>query len=562
MIKVSRLLKAMCVMPWVVLPFLGTAQTVSDPTPRQSFVSLITGIPVEDIQFETRPPVPVETPIDTPETLPEPEQTVPPPPQSDTRPPLETDTHILPFYLKADDYLKARGNSSSDQIILDYEVTPINVSLGLSANPKSVRLVIGPDFAAITRENKTRIFDFKLRRLLTLREVDGEPVFDNTSLFPVALKNIETVRSATQNGALTEIPIGPDKSLDTFWMEASLGWSARDSIAALSTDITNSTFVATYDTTTATRLVMDGPVFLSEGMRASLFAFLHHDVAIHPLALRDLGLSVAAPSQMEVMSFSPNYPSGLNTVWTLKAAETVSGPFPLTPNTQPSIAIKQGSAVDYVIYSHAYAPNPHIALSEDDLRQRIFDAQHAQNAPLAWITAKMLETRVGGCENDPALLCKDIEDLEMNASPDSNLGKLLWALEQDMEQDGSPQMTAKALEIILEHTGSPETPAFLLKRAGILRSRLKPQSLKSPGLKSVRADRLLEEALIKNPEDAEIYHRLSQVYASQKRYTESWNLLDALRAMPDTPDTLSAPVNRVEQSLAEQAPAFFIPKSF
>lgn len=571
------------------------AQGGAEPTPRQVFVSFIAGVPVDQVKFAPQNPHTDEPapqtfnnilpplPPDTVDALPqlrkktlslkgivegdkanplvnEPRVNEPVESQNTDTVKLSPDktplTTLLPFYAHADEYLKARGASKVDQVVLDYEVTPVNPVLGLSANPKSVRLVIGPDFAAVTREGKTRIFDFKMRRLLTERSSEKGVIFDNISLFPIALKNIETIKSATQNGTRTQIPVGPDKTLEAFWMEASLGWSARTDVDGLSIVSDGTSFKASYDIKPAAEIKLEGPVLLSEDFRSSLFAFLHHDVAIHPIALKALGLPVSAPSHMNLMSFSPNYPDGLKTVWELTRSETVTRVFPLSPDAKAAISTGAGSPIEFVIYNDRHGKAKPEVETHNVLREAIHQAQVQGDTLTAWMRAKDLEDRLGSCKADLALLCTDIEALEASANAQTELGRLIWA----MKPHKSKALKATALGVLLKYKTENNAPAFLLKKAGMIRARLKTKDLSDPALKATRADRLLEEALAKNPTDPEVYRSLSQVYAVQRRYVESWNLQDALRRMPDVPESLTAPINRVEMALEKQAPAFFIPQ--
>lgn len=588
MIKSCKFLTGLGLVYSMLAPGSVVAQTVSEPTPRHVFVSFITGVPPQDVRFKTEvglelEPKPVEVaPSPVQNVLPPVSQALPLQPSLEPIAPVvpevineyvelaapELDhegiarasasarTEIQPFFVNARQYLEARGDGALDQIILEYEVTPINKVLGLSANSKKVRLVVGPDFVAVTRESKTRIFDFKMRRLLTIRPGEASLVFDNMSLYPIALNTIETVKSVTKNGSISEIQVGPDQTLDAFWMEASLGWSARQTVDNLNVSYVDDLFVAEYAGEVATQMTMNGPVLISEALRSSLFAFLHHDVPIHPVVLKDLGLPLSVPSRLETLSFSPNYPNGLKTVWVLKKSETVSQPFPLLKNNQPVVSEGKGAPIEFVIYNHMQALEKPNIRTNDDLRQAVFDARTTGKNLEAWLNAKELASRLGGCQEDPALLCQDISDLEADAAPKRALGRLVWATQ---EHDVA-SIRVTAFDVLMEQVRDGNAPAFLVKRAGKMRARLKSKDLKVEKLKFVRADRLLEEALVKNPTDPETYRILSQVYAAQRRYVESWNLQDAMRRLPNVDKALVEPITRVEKSLIDQAPAFFIPE--
>jgi len=171
----------------MLVPTGLAAQTTPEPTPRQVFVSFLTGIPAKDVRFKTQDdyvpehvpediaPPPAQdilpslrrnssTEIPLPPALPEAPLAIPAPEVVEEnsievserdllleKPVALGGNDIQPFYVSAEQYLGARGDAVSDQIVLEYEVTPINKVLGLSAKPKMVKLVIGPDFAAVTR---------------------------------------------------------------------------------------------------------------------------------------------------------------------------------------------------------------------------------------------------------------------------------------------------------------------------------------------------------------------------------------------------------------------------
>lgn len=532
------------------------AQDMTEPTPRQAFVSFVTQTPLSNIKLK---PITETAQVESKAVV----EDIKSANVAQTRDldlpsssPSPNTPKIIPFYLSATDYLDRRGRDIQEQVRLDYKLTPINPTTGLSAKTKSLSLLIGSDFVAVTRDDKTRIFDFKLNRLLSVRPHEDEVVFDNISLFPVALKNIQTVRSATQNGRRTQIKIGPDDTLAAYWMESSLGWSARPKVDGLSTTRDDQTFRADYHDKAAAKLVLTGPNLPSVSHAQAFFAFLHHDVAIHPVALLDIGKIDRLPEQMDITTYSPNYKGGLKTIWTLESHDALKAGFPLSDSVKNSITTPSASPIGYMIHAAQSGHDLNPKITDNDLRQTIFDKTMAEDYVGAWIAAKTLAERLGSCENDPALLCEDIKEIESRSDDQSSLTSLMWALRAHTLKSDK----IKALKILQPLLKDDQAPAFIVKQAGQLRSKLKTSELQDESLVALRADRLLEEALAKNPYDPEIYLTLSQIYAAQKRYAESWDILDALRQLPNVPEALTAPVTRVEASLMEQAPAFFLPK--
>jgi len=50
---------------------------------------------------------------------------------------------------------------------------------------------------------------------------------------------------------------------------------------------------------------------------------------------------------------------------------------------------------------------------------------------------------------------------------------------------------------------------------------------------------------------------LGQIYAAQGKTVDAWDMFDALRFMPDTPEALTKQINRTENRLKKRAPHFF-----
>jgi hypothetical protein len=460
----------------------------------------------------------------------------------------------FPFYMSAAEYLEERGSGEQDQIELTYAVSVTDAKTGLSADPKTATLTLGPDYAAITRDDKTRIFDFRLNRLLTIRGDEEEPIFENNSIFSLAYKNLNTINSITKSGKLDQIQIGKDASLDAFWLESSLGWSSRPAPEGLNIVRDDNILSASYSDKNVLKLTFGGPEFPSDSHLRTLFAYLHHDLPIHPAILVEMGKLETMPKSVSFLSYSPNYPNGLKTQWRLTGTKAQTQPFPLPPNTKNAVETGRVSPLAFVLFKASKGKTPDKVSSLDDLRQGIFEARSDGKSLRAWLLAKDLANRLGSCEADPALLCQDIEELE-NAAPDNSaLARVSTAVKNTIAK----QKQVSDLAVLAPEITDGSAPAFLLKRTGQLRARFKPSELISPELRALRPHRLLEEAIAKNPYDPETYQSLAQVYAAQNRYTESWDLQDALRRLPNIDPGISDQINMAEIALKERAPGFFL----
>jgi len=115
------------------------------------------------------------------------------------------------FFQTAADYLKARnmkggqeGEPLADHLTLTYRVTRKDTKTDIALDPETVIFTLGADFAQIKRGDKpTRLYDFKLRRMLTL----GDQAFSNVSLFGARYNDINTVQRMTQNGKKRDVDV-------------------------------------------------------------------------------------------------------------------------------------------------------------------------------------------------------------------------------------------------------------------------------------------------------------------------------------------------------------------
>lgn len=579
----------------IIMAFLGSSAPaafaqVSEATPRQTFTAFITGTPVADLRFkpyvaEKSTPAAINTlPGAVPTAIPlapPPIMTEPAAPEAEPEPtskPFETEAALLPppllvpeaiktksnelipFYATAAQYLEARGRDKDQQLSLTYSVSVANAQSGLKVAPKTVTLLIGPDYAAVTRDTQTKIFDFRMQRLLTLRTTESEAnekqVFDNVSLYPGALRNIDTVNGATNKGKRTSISIGPETTLDAFWLESSLGWAARTDFGDLDVTRKDRKVTTKYKTFEPAAFDLSGPDMPSEDHMRTFFAYLLHDLPVHPAILPRMGRPDKAPSSMTLLSYTPKYPGGLNAYWTLKDTGSKKAPFPLpasTPSglsgsavTPLAVAVKQAAKGD------ALTNRP----SDDDLRQDIHNKREAGEPFEAWISAQMLAHRLGGCENDPALLCADIAALEDAAAPNSPLAELSAVLKQADKR----RPDASVFEALMPFVGDQIAPAFLVKITGKTRSRILGKAITSETLRAISAESLLEEALLKDPYDPETYMVLGQVYAARGRYAESWDIQDAMRKLSATREKHRASIDKAEATVKRIAPGFFVSK--
>lgn len=481
-------------------------------------------------------------------------------PSDDKKSPVKADLapaiELLPFYTSAREYLKRRETETQTQLKLTYKITVKTKDGRLGPEPVTRIITLGPDFVAAKQENKTQIYDFKTDRLLTLRSSDKETVFDNVSLYAGAIKNVNTVSKATKNGTQKSLTIGNDTALDAFWLEASLGWSARREFPNLKTTRVGDQVVAAYKTVKPFTASLSGPVIPSENHMRALFAWWHHDLAIHPAILPDIGRPDKAPEIMEILSLSPKFPGGLTATWRLEGSELIEEAFPLPETAKTSVEMQKSTPLAFAISEAANGKALRQRPTPGDLRQEILEKREAGNPFETWLASQILAERVGGCEKSSVQLCKNIKTLESRAEPGSDLAKLPAIIRQSREA----KTRIEAFEALYPYVAGEIAPAFLVKIAGQTRARIKSSRLSNPEHKALKADRLLEEALVKDPYDPDVYLTLGQVYAAQGQLAESWDIQDAMRLLPDVKDKHVKAINRAENSLRSRAPGFFLHK--
>ena len=457
---------------------------------------------------------------------------------------------VFPFYMTAKEYRATRGDLLAEAITATYSITRNNLKTGEPVNTIDLTLQMGPDYAAMTTGSSTRIYDFKTGREINIRRGDI-PVFDSRSLFAGALRDINLINSNTERGKKIEIALSDTVTLDAFWLETSLGWTARNIAGSVDVIQSDKELAAAYGDQTVLEMSFGGPKIPNAGILSSLVAFWHHDGIAHPAVLAVMAPVKNIPDTIFTKSFSPTSPDGLKIVWKLEDSSVAEAEFPLPANIPNIVETPKAAPLAFVIEQAARGKALGGEPSLNTLRDQISDAAKKKDWFSAWVDADILARRQGGCENDPAILCDDIETLKTLASESEQLDLLLRAQNARTSEEKLDSLKS-LMPLIKEKTA----PAALLKAAGILRSKLKTEL--SEDLIKISAASLLENALIKDPYDPETYHALSQVYAAQGRYAESWDLLDSLRHMENVPERYTAPVNRVEKSLKNRAPGYFI----
>lgn len=459
------------------------------------------------------------------------------------------------FFTPAARYLAQRGGTSKPRLTLRYEVASKNATTAALGKNQIVDLVIGTDYAAISKTpDEMVIYDFKTNRILNYNP--AAQTFTNASLYAAAYQNINTVSKMTEGGAKRKIAMSASEDLDAFYLESSLGYAAGDLGGKLSVQQSGGLINAKFDGESVFSATLNGPKLKDYKQAYSFISLLYHSEPIHPAILAELKDVRAAPNAMTITSYGPSYPRGKVFTWTLKSQISETSDFPLPPTAKSVIEVESVSPLGFVI-SEALAgralggqADPAALLTAINQRQSSGDSLSS------WVSAQTLKDRMGGCERLSGL-CRAIRSAEASSSADPDLASLIQAF-KDIEQSSS---RAAGISALIPMISAPDAPSVVLRRAGLALAKLPKSSAQSAGLGGLDAADLLSQAIARNPYDLLAYKGLSQVHAARNNFIESWDMNDALRAFPNVPSDLTAPINRAESKLSTRAPGFFPPVS-
>ncbi|HAQ35829.1 MAG: hypothetical protein CMF74_09575 [Maricaulis sp.] len=87
--------------------------------------------------------------------------------------------------------------------------------------PITRTILVGPDFAYDSGETPPVLYDFTHARRLTADPQAG--TYQNTSLYGDVRRRLDTYLALSRGGTLDDIPFGPDRSFDRFWLESAMG---------------------------------------------------------------------------------------------------------------------------------------------------------------------------------------------------------------------------------------------------------------------------------------------------------------------------------------------------
>lgn len=482
------------------------------------------------------------------------------------------DLEIAPFYLSAQDYLDVRGDSLAGQTMLTYEVKSGSVSGSGLGGIQKIALVLGEDYAAQTVGQNTTIYDFKLNRILNIKpeyamdgKVTGQHLFENTSLYAKAYRDIAAVRGATKNGRLQKLDMGGGTTLDAFWVESAMSWAAGKPNAVLAIEKSSASLNITKDGEMVFHAEFSDQAFgrggadssKVDGSKNALRAFAHHEWPLHPLVLQALYAYDAPPKKFEMVSYGPTAPKGQKQIWTLVARTDAEAVFPLPPG---AIGIAQIQTVSPLVFLIGEAANNRAfggIKSVKDLTQDFNAKLDAEQFWQAWLVGQKYIAYSGSCKNpnDPAI-CKAVNKIEKTRKDD--LPKRIQDYMTALNSAGRPGLKSETIQVTLPYLDKQETPAFIVRTAAMARAKMKSAQASAAKVSDINAETLLHAALAKDPYDPNTYVGLAQVLAAKGAFEQSWDIYDALRAGIATADSIDLKINRLEKNLRKTAPGYFL----
>ncbi|MEN0652750.1 MULTISPECIES: hypothetical protein [Hyphobacterium] len=145
----------------------------------------------------------------------------------DTDAPVETPAGMEPVpateagpWLMSDDYPRPEMMEGS-VIRLVWQVQVETMEGEAQGESFTRTLLIGPDFAYDTGETPPVLYDFAHDRRLVANTESG--TYRNTSVYGDVRRRLDTYLALSRGGTLEDIPFGPGRAFDRFWLESAMG---------------------------------------------------------------------------------------------------------------------------------------------------------------------------------------------------------------------------------------------------------------------------------------------------------------------------------------------------
>jgi len=458
----------------------------------------------------------------------------------------------LPFFIGATAYKRMRKGGGNEHMVLTYAVTAYDQTLTLKPEAQTVTLRLGTGYAALKKEATTRIFDFANERFLTLSETATQDSFTNISLYPAVLKKIEAVNRLTQGGQKDSVTLSGQTTLSSTWIESAMSLQTRSKINDLNVNKTGNVLTVAIDEETALTTEFSDIPYANKSVERSFAGFIVHRLPIHPQAIGPFMQTGKIPKTMDMVSYGPGFSQGRKELWTLTASRIEKGGFPLPDTARSTVEQDTVSPLAFVIASAAQGTARGGRPIAKDMRRAMNDALEAEDPVLAWLLAQRLKEMI-----DNPLQALGLTETQTIIAAEYEAATDISLIKTSFETLASPEARIAAFKALLPLTKQEGVPAMVLRQAGRIRSRIRPRDAQAAGLSDIAAKALLEAALAADPYDPISYQALGQIYAAQGKTVDAWDMFDALRFMPDTPEALTKQINRTENRLKKRAPHFF-----
>jgi len=204
------------------------------------------------------------------------------------------------------------------------------------SQPGTITLDLAPDFAIVTRDRELVIYDYLLRRLITLN--DKAHSFTNMSLYGlVDVLVAETFNRRMQHQLLKGVNLSQGAALmDPFWVQSELHvMDPQDSTPSIDrrTDPNGSVHFLYGGKEVASYLPSKQVMTPDEAAR--LKKMLRYATQMHPIIIDDIGASGFVPQRLAFEN--PPMWKKPASEWTLQSAVPVRAVIPLRPGDKPAL---------------------------------------------------------------------------------------------------------------------------------------------------------------------------------------------------------------------------------
>ena len=124
-------------------------------------------------------------------------------------------------FLTSTQYVELRPASTGEALELIWSIRRESVAGEAMGEAVPRTLVIAPGFVRDESPDRISVYDFLTSRHLEINAEAG--TMTNTAFAAEVRRRLDTYLGLSQGGRLDDIPLGPDRSFDRFWLEAAMG---------------------------------------------------------------------------------------------------------------------------------------------------------------------------------------------------------------------------------------------------------------------------------------------------------------------------------------------------